>query len=431
MFTEGFIGKNKQGLTYEVLDAKKSKQIRIRFEDGVELVTTKRYLSNGLPLHPTKFKMLPGDIHKDRDSVEFELIEKVGGGTWKIRYLKGGVECTRETSTIKECGGRHPIDSVPAVGDTYEVTSGIVKIIKYKSATDVTVEFEDGSVVKTTASCLRHKNVGHPTSGIKVGQKRTTNSGWEYTIEKYVSPTEVYVRMQDGSIEKISARDAKTGGFKPCNQPSVSGVGFIGKGRFTNLLKKEGEKAPEEIYSYWHRMIGRCYNPAEIIKNSGRRYIFVNIHKDWFNFQNFAEWALSQPNWNMGHDLDKDLLGNGIEYSPENCTFLPSEINVFLAENWSKTTHDLPIGVQYIKPATAGAKEGYVARCHTDNGREYLGYFDDPMDAHIAYKNTKEAYAKVLAEKFKDVITKQAYEALKNFKLTKVYSEPPHVCGKN
>lgn len=189
------------------------------------------------------------------------------------------------------------------------------------------------------------------------------------------------------------------------------------------------KKAPEEIYAYWHRMIGRCFNPNEIIKNTGRRYIFVNVHKDWHNFQNFAEWAIQQPNWNMSHELDKDLFGTGYEYSPDNCTFLPADINVFLAENWSKQVHNLPIGVQYLKPGTTGAKVGYVSRCHTDKGREYLGYFDHPMDAYFAYKQAKESYARILAEKFKPVITAAAYEKLKAFELTKVYSEAPHVCS--
>lgn len=94
------------------------------------------------------------------------------------------------------------------------------------------------------------------------------------------------------------------------------------------------------------------------MKNSGRRYLFTNIHRDWFNFQNFAEWALNQPNWNMGHHLDKDLLGTGLEYSAENCTFLPLESNAFLAENWFKVVHDLPVGVQYIKPGTSELRKG-------------------------------------------------------------------------
>lgn len=74
---------------------------------------------------------------------------------------------------------------------------------------------------------------------------------------------------------------------------------------------------------------------------------------------------------------------------------------------------------------------GYVARCHSDKGREYLGYYDDPMQGYYAYKQAKEAYAKVLAEKFKNVLRKDAYLKLKDFKLTRVYPDPPPMCSNN
>ena len=428
-FTMGFIGENKQGLKYEILDATRMKKIKIRFEDGVEVVTNKTYLLKGLPCHPTKFKMFAGEIYKDRDGREFELIEKVRIGSWKIRYLEDDVCTVRSSSTVRDGLGHHPIRTFPQKGQKFKVRTGAVTVLEYNSAHNVLVQFEDGSIVKTSTTSLRNGNVGHPTSGLYVGQKLMTNSGWEFTVEKYISPYEVHLRMQDGSLEVADAGDVKSGSIKPCNQPSVSGVGYMGQGRFTNGLKKHGEKAPDVILSYWHRMITRCFNPEEIKKNSGRRYLFTNINKDWFNFQNFAEWALQQPNWNLGHDLDKDLMGCGLEYSPEKCTFLPQDINVFLAENWSKSVHDLPIGVQLIKPATVGSKTGYVARCHSGDGREYLGYFDDPMEAHFAYKKAKESYAKVLAEKFKAVITEEAYEKLLDFKLNKVYTEAPYSCS--
>ena len=70
MFHVGFIGINKQGITYEVLDATRAKQIKIRFDDGAEVITTRSYLLKGLPLHPTKGKMFKGDVHKDRHGLD-------------------------------------------------------------------------------------------------------------------------------------------------------------------------------------------------------------------------------------------------------------------------------------------------------------------------------------------------------------------------
>lgn len=427
---QGFVGTNKQGLTYKVLDAQRMHHIRIQFDDGTEVTTTNTYLEMGLPLHPTKYRMLPGLLFTDKRGNEFELVEKINQFSWRIRFKKDGIECTRDTKAIKAGTVTHPTDGKAAVGNTYKTRHGRVTVIEVKSAIDVTVQFEDGSTTKTTASDLRKNLVGHPTSGLFIGQQLATNSNWNYTIEKYISPYEVHCRMQDGSLEIVTAKNAKFGGFKPVMQPSVCDVGYVGQGRFTSGIKVKGEDAPEKIYAYWHRMIGRCFNPNEIVKSTGRRYIFVSVNKEWFNFQNFAEWAIRQPNWNLGYELDKDLLGNGWEYSESNCTFLPADVNIFLSENWKKDVHDLPIGVNYLKPGTSGAKVGYVSRCHTAKGREYLGYFDDPMDAHYAYKKAKEAYARVLAEKYKDTLTKESYEKLSNFTLDKIYADnPPYQCS--
>ena len=430
-FATGFIGINKQGLEYQVIDGKISKKTKVRFLlDGAEVITTKAYLRKGLPVHPTFGKLLPGQVYTNKQGLKFELISKEGLSSWLIRF-EDGVECKRETSSIKSGIAKHPSLGIPKVGDKIKVNSGTIEVIEYNSATDVLVRFEDGSETRTSSSDIRNKNVGHPTSGLYIGYKFKTNSGWQGEVIKYNSCYDVLVKWQDDSIESQPASNIKSGGIKPLYQPSVADVGYFGEGRFSNYHKNIGEKAPKEVYAYWVRMLTRCFNPEEILKNTGRRYAFVEVDKEWFCFQNFAEWALKQPNWNLGFDLDKDLLGTGYEYSENNCTFLPSDINQFLAENWSKDTHNLPIGVQYIKPGTSGAKVGYVARCHNDKGREYLGYYDDPMQGYYAYKQAKEAYAKVLAERFKNVLRKDAYLKLKDFELTKVYPEPLPMCSNN
>ena len=430
-FATGFIGINKQGLEYEVIDGKISKKTKVRFLlDGAEVITTKAYLRKGLPAHPTFGKLLPGQSYTNKQGLKFELISKEGLSSWLIRF-EDGIECKRESSSIKSGIAKHPSFGIPKVGDKIKVNSGTIEVIKYNSATDVLVRFEDGSETRTSSSDIRNKNVGHPTSGLCIGYKFKTNSGWQGEVIKYNSCYDVLVKWQDGSIESQQAGNIKSGGIKPLYQPSVADVGYFGEGRFSNYHKNIGEKAPKEVYAYWVRMLTRCFNPEEILKNTGRRYAFVEVDKEWFCFQNFAEWALKQPNWNLGFDLDKDLIGTGYEYSEDNCTFLPSEINQFLAENWSKDTHNLPIGVQYIKPGTSGAKVGYVARCHNDKGREYLGYYDDPMQGYYAYKQAKEAYAKVLAERFKNVLRKDAYLKLKDFELTMVYPDPPPMCSNN
>jgi hypothetical protein len=413
----GYTGKNREELEYEIVEYKHNKDLTIKFiSDGHELETTGAYLSKGLPLHPTINKPKVGDRFPCKNGDTVEIVEYKSCIECRIKWLSDGYETTRTIGDIRLGINKHPTQGIPQVGDVYKMRKGTIEVLNYKNNSNILVKFEDGTVVKTNSLQIRNRSVGHPTSYLVEGQKFTTTSGWSGTIVKYDSCYSVLVEWQDGSREYHRAGDIVRGGIKPPYQPSVAGVGFFGLGRFDSGLKRNSkEHAPDEILQYWKRMIVRCFDPKEVMKQSSKNYLNVEICRDWFNFQNFAEWAIVQPNWNCSNELDKDLLGNGYEYSPENCTFLPAEVNIFLADQYKREVHELPKGVQYLKPGTAGAKVGYVARCRTDKGREYLGYFDDPLEAFKVYKVAKERYAKILAERYKDRLTEKAYEKLKTF----------------
>lgn len=422
-FISGYRGVNKQGLDYEVIEDKLAKKTKIKFDfDGAEVVTTRQYLGVGLPVHPTYGKPKPGDLYKDNKGNTIELVIKNEHSNWTVRWHKDNIEARRELQSIKAGSVRHPEDGKVEKGQVWPTNMGMdVTVLDYKNALEVLVQFTDGTTTKVAAQALRFGNVGHPTSGFVMGQKVKTSSGWVGEIVSYKSCFDVAVMWEDGSTSWHEASDIKAGSIKPVYQPSVAGVGYFGQGRFSNGRKIIGETPPKEVYGYWARMLNRCYNPEEVVKNKGRWYIYTEVHKDWFCFQNFAEWALSQPNWNLKYELDKDLIGTGWEYSSDSCTFLPADVNAFLAETKTRPMHDLPIGVQYLKPGTTGAKVGYVARCCTEKGREYLGYFDDPMEAYYKYKETKDAYGKRLAEKYKEGLSVQAYEKLANYELKTIY----------
>lgn len=413
----GYKGKNKQNLEYEIIEYKHNKDLTIEFVLNYERVkTTGLYLTNGFPLHPTFDKPKVGDRFPCKNGDTVEIIEYNSCLACKIKWLSDGYEATRAIKDIRLGINKHPTLGIPQVGEFYKMRKGTIEVLFYKNNSDITVRFDDGTVVKTNSLQIRNRSVGHPTSYLVEGQKFITRSGWEGTIIKYESCYAVLVEWQDGSKEYHKAGDIVRGGIKPPCQPSVAGVGFFGIGRFTTGLKRAStDHAPDAILQYWKRMLVRCFDPKEVMKQSSQNYLNVEVCRDWFNFQNFAEWAITQPNWDCGNELDKDLLGTSYEYSPENCTFLPMEVNVFLADQYKREVHDLPKGVQYLKPGTAGAKAGYVARCHTDKGREYLGYFDDPLEAFKVYKVAKEGYAKILAERYKDRMTEKAYEKLKTF----------------
>ena len=82
---------------------------------------------------------------------------------------------------------------------------------------------------------------------------------------------------------------------------------------------------------------------------------------------------------------------------------------MLLSFNKSKE-RKLPLGV---------SKHGNLYRvyCRVNNKNKSVGSFNTPEEAFQAYKITKESYIKEIAEKYKDKIKPQVYNALINYKV--------------
>lgn len=144
-------------------------------------------------------------------------------------------------------------------------------------------------------------------------------------------------------------------------------------------------------YVTWKKMLERCY--SDKWHTARPRYLDCYVVKDWLLFSNFKAWMETQD-WEGNH-LDKDLLvkENKI-YSPETCVFLTPRVNTFMVE-CTKARGDWPIGVTWNKK-----DQRFKAQCSNpfSGVQEYLGYFEDPMEAHKAWLKRKQHHAHELAK---------------------------------
>ena len=95
----------------------------------------------------------------------------------------------------------------------------------------------------------------------------------------------------------------------------IFGVGY-------NDLPKGSSKRPE--YKRWSSMLQRCYAARVTQPTYALCYVCVR----WQYLSNFVEWMDTQD-W-QGKQLDKDLLGDTFEYSPEKCCFISRELNTLI-----------------------------------------------------------------------------------------------------
>lgn len=80
------------------------------------------------------------------------------------------------------------------------------------------------------------------------------------------------------------------------------------------------------LYAVWCNMKNRCYNKkVKQYENYGGRGVIVCV--EWVDdFNSFFQWAVSNG-WEKGLELDKDIKGDGLSYSPSTCCFVTSKIN--------------------------------------------------------------------------------------------------------
>lgn len=209
-------------------------------------------------------------------------------------------------------------------GEKYITNEGYeVEVIEYFSAINLTIKYEDGFILRgIQMSNLKAGQVKKPHT--RLGEKYTNNTGLTVIIIDYIGYDDVSIQFEDGTVLKNRKYgDIVKGEFKNSNYPSIFGTAYIGVGVY-------GSISHYKIYTTWKRILERCYNKK--FQEKHPTYKDATVCEDWYNFQNFAEWM--DENWKPhmeGWHLDKDILlkGNKV-YSPETCAFVPAKINSLL-----------------------------------------------------------------------------------------------------
>lgn len=201
------------------------------------------------------------------------------------------------------------------------------------------------------------------------------------------------------------------GSMKSPYSKSVANVGYLGVGAT--------HKTNPTAYRMWYNMIYRCYC-TRMDRRRDINYEDCEVDEKWHCFQNFNDWYNNESSLYKCNEkvcIDKDLLiKNNKIYSEDTCVLLPEKINIFLTKT-SHTRGKYPIGVYYDK-----YKNKFIAQCcnpfgDNKNEKRNLGSFNTSEEAFLAYKNTKEKYARMLADKYNGIIDTKAINALKNYKV--------------
>lgn len=229
---------------------------------------------------------------------------------------------------------------------------------------------------------------------LKEGYRFTTHQGYDAVIVKYNKSTDIDICIDGDVIVKTRQQHIRSGKIKNPMVPSVFSVGCMGLGEFN-------KKEHEEAYLRWQRMLERCYGKPN---STNGCYTNTIVCKDWLNFQNFARWLYGVSNYRPDFQLDKDLLGDGTVYSPDNCCFLPPVINSTLS--WKGR------GSEGVRKRESGSYQ--VRGCYKGK-RVHLKECSTYEEGLRVYYDFKENYMKELAEEYKQDIPEKAYSTLASY----------------
>lgn len=240
-----------------------------------------------------------------------------------------------------------------------------------------------------------------------------TKYGTKAIIVEYLDNKNVIIEFQDKNKYRYSVTylHFKKGEiFNPFDK-SAYGIGYIGVGKY-NVSKSN--KEVHHCYLIWKKMFERCYTTDR--GNRQKAYEGCEVCEEWYCFQNFADWYMSQKYEIKNEKLcvDKDILVHGNKiYSPKTCLLVPNRINSLFAKSYA-IRGDLPIGVSYYWYNNTR----YLASMKINNRKTcQIGIFNNPIDAFNAYKKEKEKYIKEVADDYKSAIPIKVYEAMYQYEI--------------
>lgn len=232
----------------------------------------------------------------------------------------------------------------------------------------------------------------------KIGEEYTTKEGYKIKIIEFFDTKDCTILFNNGVILKNKQyTHIKSGSVKNPYHKTMYNMGYVGEGKYKTTINKKVTSS----YGVWTSLLRRCYSGNNV------NYLNCSVDERWLNFQNFAEWYENNYPKKVDFELDKDILVKGNKvYSPETCCFVPKDINN-LFRNREKGKYLL--GVQ---------KKGnnFVAKIKRFGKAKHLGIFTTQEEAFLKYKESKEELMKEAANRWKDVISKEVYQVLINYK---------------
>lgn len=225
------------------------------------------------------------------------------------------------------------------------------------------------------------------------------NDGGTVTVVEINNTNNIVVKHNDQfeHVSVVSLHNLNNGQVKNPYHPGIFNVGYMGVGPYLSRIKK----TMTVEYVAWINMLRRCYDLKT--RNVNITYANCTVVPEWLNFQNFALWYCSQPDYGKGYHLDKDILYKGNQiYGPHTCVLVPPDVNGLFVDvsHWSVN-----------RVETTGIYRRHN-RYLVKSAEVHLGSYATLCEAQEAYISYRQQRILTTAEDYKGVIDPRVYYAM-------------------
>lgn len=169
---------------------------------------------------------------------------------------------------------------------------------------------------------------------MQVGDILKNNAGYEFEVlnifrKEYKHKPQLMATVQfleTGTTKEVYVSNLTKGKIRDEYSPSYYGVGYLGDRSKSFEYYKQGEQL-------WRNMLKRCYYENEPKGYFGHAFVckrwlcLSNFLEDLPKLKNFDKWLQGGKCSHTKYNLDKDVLGDGVWYSPHNCQFITEHEN--------------------------------------------------------------------------------------------------------
>lgn len=353
--------------------------------------------------------MCVGQEFTNKKGLGYVITEYLSTKKIKIKFLESGFERFAEYKEVKSGSVKDTSLYLKAGDEVINSAGRKATVLNRFNSNKVEVLFEDGFTGIFAEASIRNGAFKDRSHYFKAGDQFTNTEGSRFEILEIRNFSEVVIRYLDEKAYEtvVTTNNIKLGRVKNPYHPQIFGKGFMGVGPYSST--HESGRGNCRQRTLWGNMLMRCYDEEQLVK--GPTYSDCIVEEHFLNYQNFAPWCEKQVGWEYNDwCLDKDILKKGNKiYSRELCVFVPREINNLFTSR-VRFRGDFPLGVYWC-----AVKERYVSQCNINGKRTWLGYFGNPEEAFLVYKQAKERHIKEVAETWKDKIDPRVYDALNNW----------------